>query len=57
MANEKPKFKIEERVILEKFEGDPEPENLVERIHLVNGKIVKEEKIENGEVVETREVT
>lgn len=57
MANEKPKFKIDERVVLQKFEGDPLPENEVERVHIHNGVVVKTEIIENGKVIETREVT
>jgi hypothetical protein len=57
MSEEKPKFKVTEEVVLEKFDGEPELENLVERVHLLNGKVVKTEIIENGEVVETKEVT
>jgi len=47
---------IEEVVVLSKFEGDPLPENEFERVHVVNGEIVKVEKIENGEVVSTETV-
>lgn len=47
---------IEEVVVLAKFEGDPLPENEFERVHIVNGEIVKVEKIENGEVVSTETV-
>lgn len=47
---------IEESVVLSKFEGDPLPENEFERVHIVNGEVVKVEKIENGEVVEEKEV-
>lgn len=57
MNEEKPKFKVKEEAILEKFEGEPLPENLIARIYLEDGKIVKEETIENGEVVDSREVT
>lgn len=57
MSEEKPKFQVKEEVVLEKFDGEPELENLVERVHLLNGKVVKTEIIENGEVVETKEVT
>lgn len=42
---EKPKVIIEEVTVLEKFEGDPIPENLFERIHIKNGEIVHVEKI------------
>lgn len=44
--------KIDERVVLSKFEGEPLPENEIERIHIYNGEIVQIEKIEDGEVVE-----
>ena len=47
---------IEEVVVLSKFEGDPLPENEFERIHIVDGEIVRVEKIENGEVVSTEPV-
>jgi len=57
MASEKPKFNVKEEVVLEKFEGEPVAENLVQRVYLENGRIIKEEKIENGKVVETKEVT
>lgn len=36
---------VDEEIVLEKFEGDPVPENLVERVYLKNGKIIKTEKI------------
>lgn len=42
----------EERVVLEKFDGEAAPENLIERLHIVNGEVQKWERIENGEVVE-----
>lgn len=57
MANEESEqVVIEEVVVLSKFEGDPLPENEFERIHIVNGEIVKKETIENGEVVSTETV-
>lgn len=46
---------VEERVVLEKFEGEPVPENVVERVHLLNGEIVKHEFLEDGEVVRTED--
>lgn len=52
---DKPKFKIEEVVVLSKFEGDPLPENEFERVHIKNGRIVAVEKIEGGAVVERTE--
>ena len=48
--------KVEERITLSKFEGEPLPENEIERVHIVNGIIVAVEKIENGEVVSVEEV-
>lgn len=44
---------IQEVAVLQKFDGEPLPENEVERMHIVDGKVVKIEKIENGEVVST----
>lgn len=46
---------VEERIVLSKFEGEPLPENEVERVHILNGEIEKVEIIENGEVVEVVE--
>ena len=42
---------VEERALLEKFDGDIEDGNVVERVHLLNGQITKHEFLENGEVV------
>jgi hypothetical protein len=44
---------VKEETVLSKFEGDPEPENEFERIHIVDGNIVSVSKIEHGEVVST----
>jgi hypothetical protein len=44
---------VEERLLLEKFDGEPVPENLTERVHVLNGKITKHEFIEQGNVVKT----
>ena len=51
MIDESQEVVIEERVVLSKFEGEPIPENEIERVHIVNGEVVAIEKIENGEVV------
>lgn len=51
MLEETQDLLVEERIVLSKFEGDPLPENEVERVHIVNGEIVAVEKIDNGEVV------
>lgn len=56
MIEETQQVKVEERVTLSKFEGEPLPENEFERIHIVDGVIIAVEKIENGEVVSTQEV-
>lgn len=54
--DDKEKVVVEEVVVLSKFEGDPLPENEFERMHIVDGAVVKVEKIENGEVVSTETV-
>lgn len=45
--------KVEERVVLSKYEGEPLPENEFERIELVDGVIESVYRIENGEIVST----
>lgn len=55
MSEEQQIVDIQEEVVLEKYEGEPDPENLVERITLINGEIVKHELLENGVVM--KEVT
>lgn len=50
-------FNVDEKVVLEKFDGDAVPENLVERVTIDNGVIVLQEFIENGEVVQTVDLT
>lgn len=47
---------VEERITLSKFEGEPLPENEIERVHILNGEVVSIDKIENGEVVSTETV-
>ena len=44
---------VKEVAVLEKFEGAPEPENLIERIHIEDGEIIKREIFEAGELVST----
>lgn len=51
MNTETQGVKVEERIVLSKFEGKPSPENEIERVHILNGEVVAVEKIENGEVV------
>lgn len=40
--------------ILDKYEGDPAPENLIERVYVEEDKIVKTEFFENGKLVATQ---
>lgn len=54
--NEAVPAEIKENTVLEKFEGAPEPENLVERIHIEDGEIIRVDKFENGEQVSTEVV-
>jgi hypothetical protein len=54
--NEETGTVIDEYTVLQKFEGEPKPENLIERIHIDNGEIVKREVYENGELVSSEDV-
>jgi hypothetical protein len=56
MLDETENVYIEEVAVLSKFNGEPLPENETERIHIVNGEIVRRELIENGEVVSSEKV-
>lgn len=56
MNNEAQEVLVEEKITLSKFEGEPLPENEIERVHIVNGEVVLVEKIEYGEVVSVEEV-
>lgn len=56
MINESQDVVVEERIVLSKFEGEPLPENEIERVHILNGEVVAVEKIENGEVVSSEGV-
>lgn len=38
---ESPKLKLVEEWVLQKYDGDPLPENLVETVYLTNGKVTK----------------
>lgn len=49
--NDNENLQVDELVVLSKYEGDPEPENEIERITIHNGQRIAHEKIENGEVV------
>ena len=55
MIEENP-VEVKEVSVLEKFEGDPVPENLFERIHIEDGEIIKVEKFENGDLIESETV-
>lgn len=52
---DEPQVVVDEKIVLSKFEGEPLPENEIERVHIENGEVVAIEKIENGEVVERQE--
>jgi len=54
--NEFENVEVKEVSVLEKFEGDALPENLIERIHIEDGEIIKVEKYENGDLVESETV-
>jgi hypothetical protein len=43
-----PQVIIDEEIMLEKFEGEPLPENLIERVFIKNGKIIRIEKVGEG---------
>jgi hypothetical protein len=47
---------VREDIVLDKFEGDPLPENLFERVHVRDGKIWKYEYFQNGELTAVREI-
>lgn len=46
---------LKEEVLLEKFDGDIEDGNVVERVYLTDGVMTKHEFLEDGEVVRTVE--
>jgi hypothetical protein len=49
--NEKEELKVNEEVVLSKYEGEPLPENEFERISIVNGVVKSHDSIEKGETV------
>lgn len=51
--NEDNGVKVDEKIVLSKFEGEPLPENEIERILIHNGEITHRMIIENGEIVHT----
>jgi hypothetical protein len=42
---------LKEEVLLEKFDGEPEDGNVVERVYLTDGVLTKHEFLEDGKVV------
>lgn len=56
MISEEQFLDVTESVVLEKFEGAPVVENLIERMHIENGEVVKVEKFENGDLISTEQV-
>ena len=56
MADPTP-VEVHEYAVLEKFEGEETTlENLIERIHIENGEIIKKETWENGSLVSSEDV-
>lgn len=54
MSQEQQRVVIREEYMLDKFDGEPLPENLVERLYLdQNGKITKQQYFVDGQPVET----
>jgi len=51
--DDKQQVVVDEVVVLSKFDGDPLPQNEVERITIKNGKVVNVEQISNGKVIST----
>ena len=51
MTGDVGKMIVEERALLEKFDGDVESGRVIERIHFLNGVLEKHEWLENGKVV------
>jgi hypothetical protein len=51
MMNEQSPVVIEERVVLQKFDGDALPENEVERLTILDGTVVEHDIIQDGEVM------
>lgn len=47
---ESAKTAVDELVVLQKFEGDPLPENEFERLTIHNGVVVAHEEVSGGEV-------
>lgn len=45
------KVKVDERVVLRKFEGEPLPENEFERVTILNGVVVSHDEVVDGEVI------
>lgn len=56
MNEEVAKVVIKEEIVLQKFDGQPSPENLVEKVYLEDGKIIKHEFFEGGELVDSKEI-
>lgn len=56
MNREANPVEVKEVSVLEKFEGEPLPANLIERIHVVDGKIIKVDKYKDGKLIESKTV-
>ena len=57
MTQEENLTEVHEYAVLEKFEGEAKEENLIERLHIENGEVVKVDKFENGELVSSETVS
>lgn len=51
MNTETSEVGVKEEIVLQKFEGEPTPENEFERLVVLNGVVTEHLKIENGEPV------
>lgn len=56
MNEEFENVEVKEVSVLEKFEGEPLPENLIERVHIEDGKVIKVDKFKHGDLVSTENV-
>lgn len=56
MIEETMRAVVREVGVLEKFEGEPVPENLIEKIFIENGEIIKRETYRNGRLLKTEQV-
>lgn len=53
--NEDSRMAVREEMVLQKFEGDPTPDNEIERVFIVDGRVVAIEKRAGRRVIERTE--